>query len=166
MLGLGLGLQKIVKSLASTLRSLTLLQYNTGIDKLFLLAQIGSPYFNVAGFEQTEMKKIARSVQNRELIIVVIDSTFQKQNPQGIHCPVRSALKICSKSKLKEINRIKEILLDNGYPEDFVLKHISKKITQFSCPKRFGPLPPLKYAPGGVRLIKNKHSVMGKLSYQ
>ena len=53
-----------------------------------------------------------------------------------VHC----ALKICSKSKLKEeINRIKEILLDNGYPEDFVLKQISKKITQFSRPKQFGP---------------------------
>ena len=53
---------------------------------------------------------------------------------------VHRALKICSKSKLKEeINRIKEILLDNGYPEDFVLKQISKKITQFSRPKRFGP---------------------------
>ena len=48
---------------------------------------------------------------------------------------VHRALKICSKSKLKEeINRIKEILLDNGYPEDFVLKQISKKITQFSRP--------------------------------
>ena len=53
---------------------------------------------------------------------------------------VYCALKICSKSKLKEeINRIKEILLDNEYPEDFVLKQISKKITQFSPPKRFGP---------------------------
>ena len=52
---------------------------------------------------------------------------------------VYRALKICSKSKLKEeINRIKAILLDNGYPEDFVLKEISKKITQFSRPKRFG----------------------------
>ena len=53
---------------------------------------------------------------------------------------VHRALKICSKSKLKEeINRIKEILLDNGYPEDFVPKQISKKTTQFSLPKRFGP---------------------------
>ena len=53
---------------------------------------------------------------------------------------VHRALKICSKSKLKEeINRIKEILLDNGYPEAFVLKQISKKTTQFSTPKRFGP---------------------------
>ena len=53
---------------------------------------------------------------------------------------VHRALKTCSKSKLKqEINRIKEILLDNRYPEDFVLKQIYKKITQFSRPKRFGP---------------------------
>ena len=53
---------------------------------------------------------------------------------------VHRALKICSKGQLKEeINRIKKILLDNGYPEDFVLEQISKKITQFSRPKRFGP---------------------------
>ena len=53
-----------------------------------------------------------------------------------VHC----ALKICFESKLKEeINRIKEILLDNGYPEDFVLEQISEKIMQFSRPKRFGP---------------------------
>ena len=53
---------------------------------------------------------------------------------------VHRALKICSRSKLKEeIKQIKEILLDNEYPEDFVLKQISKKITQFSRPKRFGP---------------------------
>ena len=53
---------------------------------------------------------------------------------------VHRASKICSKSKRKEeINQIKEILLDNGYPEDFVLKQISKKTTQFSLPKRYGP---------------------------
>ena len=53
---------------------------------------------------------------------------------------VHRALKICSKNKpMEEIDRIKEMLLDNGYPEDFVLKQISKKITQFSHPKRFGP---------------------------
>ena len=34
---------------------------------------------------------------------------------------------------------IKKILLDNGYPEDIVLKHISKKITRFSTAKPFGP---------------------------
>ena len=52
---------------------------------------------------------------------------------------VHRALKICCRSKLKEeINRIKEILLDNGYAEAFVLKQISKKIMQFSIPKRFG----------------------------
>ena len=57
-----------------------------------------------------------------------------------VSTPVHRALKICSKSKLKEeINRIKEILLDNGHTEAFVLKQISKKITQFSTPKRFGP---------------------------
>ena len=34
----------------------------------------------------------------------------------------------CMKNKLKpEIDFMKKILLDNGYPEDVVLKHISKK---------------------------------------
>ena len=39
----------------------------------------------------------------------------------------------------QEIDFIKKILLDNGYPEDLVLKHISKKIAQFSTAKPFGP---------------------------
>ena len=53
---------------------------------------------------------------------------------------VHRALMICSNTKLKdEIYRLKEIFLDNGYPESFVLKHISMKISQFSEPKRFGP---------------------------
>ena len=39
--------------------------------------------------------------------------------------------------------------MDNGYPEDFILKQISKKITQFSPPKRFG----LDKYPGYLRVI-------------
>ena len=47
---------------------------------------------------------------------------------------------ICMKSKLKqEIDFIKKTLLDNGYSEDIVLKHIFKKIAQFSTAKPFGP---------------------------
>ena len=46
----------------------------------------------------------------------------------------------CTKNKLKqEIDFIKKILLDNGYPEDIVLKHITKKTAQFSTAKPFGP---------------------------
>ena len=47
---------------------------------------------------------------------------------------------ICTKNKLKqEIDFIQKILLDNEYPEDIVLKHISKKIAQFSTAKPFQP---------------------------
>ena len=47
---------------------------------------------------------------------------------------------ICTKNKLKlETDFIKKILLNNGYPEDIVLKHISKIIAQFLTAKPFGP---------------------------
>ena len=47
---------------------------------------------------------------------------------------------ICTKNKLEqEIDFIKTILLGNGYPEDTVLKHISKKIAQFSTAKPLRP---------------------------
>ena len=43
-------------------------------------------------------------------------------------------------SKLNdEIKHIKNVLLDNGYPESIIDCNISKKIAQFSMPKRFGP---------------------------
>ena len=46
---------------------------------------------------------------------------------------------ICTKFKLNEkIKHIKNILLDNDYPESIIDSNISKKITQFSMPKRFG----------------------------
>ena len=57
----------------------------------------------------------------------------RKQKMNLIATLVHRALMICTKNKLKQkIDFIKKILLDNGYPEDIVLKHISKKIAQFS----------------------------------
>ena len=48
---------------------------------------------------------------------------------------VHRALKICSKSKLKEeINRIKEILLDNGHPEDLFLNKYPRRSRSFHAP--------------------------------
>jgi len=42
------------------------------------------------------------------------------------------ALKICSKNKLQqELDYIKSILRDNGYPKNIINSSISKKITQF-----------------------------------
>ena len=47
---------------------------------------------------------------------------------------------ICTKRRLnEEIERIKKILLDNGYPKNVINGQIAKKIAQFSILKRFGP---------------------------
>ena len=62
----------------------------------------------------------------------------RKRKTNLIATLVHRALMICTKNKLKqEIDFIKKILLDNGYPEDIVLKHISTKIAQFSTAKPF-----------------------------
>ena len=46
---------------------------------------------------------------------------------------------ICTKRRLnEEIERIKKILLDNGYPKNIINNQITKKIAQFSTLKRFG----------------------------
>ena len=53
---------------------------------------------------------------------------------------VHRALMICTKRRLNgEIERIKKILLDNGYPINVINAQITKKIAQFSAFKRFGP---------------------------
>ena len=63
-----------------------------------------------------------------------------KNEPNSILKHRVPILMICAKNKLKqEIDFIKEILLLNSYPEDILLKHISKKIEQFSTAKPFGP---------------------------
>ena len=47
---------------------------------------------------------------------------------------------ICTKRRLKgEIERSKNILLDNGYPKNVINTQITKKIVQFSTLKRFAP---------------------------
>ena len=62
----------------------------------------------------------------------------RKRKTNLIATLVHRALMICAKNKLKqEIDFIKKILLDNGYPEDIVLKHISTKIARFSTAKPF-----------------------------
>ena len=66
--------------------------------------------------------------------------SLSKRKTNLIVTLVHRALMICTKNKLEqEIDFIKKILLDNGYSEDIVLKHISKKIAQFSTAKPFGP---------------------------
>jgi len=57
---------------------------------------------------------------------------------------VYRTLKICSKNKLQpELDYIRSILRDNGYPENIINSSISKKITQFQNNRKKG----LKNAP-------------------
>ena len=47
---------------------------------------------------------------------------------------------ICTKRRLNgEIERIKKILLDNGYSKNVINTQITKKFAQFSTLKQFGP---------------------------
>ena len=49
-------------------------------------------------------------------------------------------LLICTKHRLNgEIERIKKVSLNNGYPKNIVKAQIAKKIAQFSTPEGFGP---------------------------
>ena len=47
---------------------------------------------------------------------------------------------ICSKTKLSpELDKIKQLLIKNGYPADFLLSCISQKLANFAAEKPFGP---------------------------
>ena len=53
---------------------------------------------------------------------------------------VHRALMICSKTKLdSELDTIKQLLIDNGYPEDVLVSCIKEKLANISSEKRFGP---------------------------
>jgi len=47
---------------------------------------------------------------------------------------------ICSKTKLSpELDKIKQLLIKNGYPADVVLSCINHKLAKFAAEKSFGP---------------------------
>ena len=53
---------------------------------------------------------------------------------------VHRALTICSKTILgSELNKIKQLLLENGYPADVLLSCINQKLVKFAAEKTFGP---------------------------
>ena len=91
----------------------------------------------VTGFETSVYRKPTFTGQYLRLE----SFSLTKQKTNLISTLVHRALMICTKSKLnKEIKHITNILLDNGYPESIIINcNISKKIAQFSMPKRFGP---------------------------
>ena len=73
---------------------------------------------------------------------IYVGSLFSplKRKVSLISTLVHRALMICTKRRLNgEIEQIKKILLDNGYPKNVINTQITKKIAQFSILKRFGP---------------------------
>ncbi len=47
---------------------------------------------------------------------------------------------ICSKTRLDlELDKIKSILIENGYPEDVISDCFRKKIASFLADKKYGP---------------------------
>ena len=47
---------------------------------------------------------------------------------------------ICSKTKLgSELDKIKQLLIENGYPADVLLSCINQKLANFAAEKTFGP---------------------------
>ena len=63
-----------------------------------------------------------------------------KRKTSLISTLVHRTLMICTKRRLNgEIERIKKILLDNGYPKNVINTQITNKISQFFTLQRFGP---------------------------
>ena len=53
---------------------------------------------------------------------------------------VHRALMVCSKTKLgSELDKIKQLLIENGYPADVLLSYINQKLANFAAEKTFGP---------------------------
>ena len=53
---------------------------------------------------------------------------------------VHRALMICSKTKLSsELDKIKQLLIENGYPVDVLLSCINQKLANLAAEKTFGP---------------------------
>ena len=47
---------------------------------------------------------------------------------------------ICSKARLgSELDKIKQLLIENGYPADVLLSCINQKLANFAAEKSFGP---------------------------
>ena len=53
---------------------------------------------------------------------------------------VHRALVVCSKTKLgSELDKIKQLLTENGYPENVITACLKEKLANFTSEKPFGP---------------------------
>ena len=63
-----------------------------------------------------------------------------KQEKLALKTLIHGTLMICSKTKLNsEFDRVKQMLIENGYPGDVLLSCIQQKLTNFAAEKPCGP---------------------------
>ena len=64
----------------------------------------------------------------------------KSRNISLIKTLVHRALMICSKTKLgSELDRVKQLLIENGYPDDVLISCIKQKLANFAAEKPCGP---------------------------
>ena len=64
----------------------------------------------------------------------------QRQERLAFKTLVHRALMICSKTKLgPELDKIKQLLIENGYPADVLLSCINQKLANFTAERPCGP---------------------------
>ncbi len=84
---------------------------------------------------------MSREMMTKTLSYFAINSgnIFRKINL--INTLVHRALMICSKTWFdSELDKIRSIRIENGYPEDVISDCFCKKIASFLADKRYGPL--------------------------
>ena len=104
------------------------------------LANIFDGYYEVKLFSQTQKPPTYFRYVDTFAIFNHESFSSPKLKISLISTLVHRALMICTKRRLnEEIERIKKILLDNGYPRNVINTQIAKKIARFYTLKRFGP---------------------------
>ena len=93
---------------------------------------MNAPMYHMWSSSTQETRDVRQSRQANDSASIV------KRAKERKSALVHRALMICTKHRLNgEIEQIKKILLDNGYPKNVIKAQIAEKIVQFFTLKRF-----------------------------